>query len=100
MDFLSDELHKIGNLIIIAGVAFAAGYVLYVFFVKKSFVAMIAALLTAAIFVWGINNIGWFRSQVKKETGKDAKADFGSVPKAPIMNPPGMVIILPRDGKR
>lgn len=94
MDWLAGELHKLGNLLIIACVAFAIAYVLYVFFVKKSFIAMIAALLTAAIFIWGVNNIGWFRKQVKTETGTDKKADFGSVPKTPVMDPPGMVFVL------
>ena len=100
MQWLADELKKTENVLIITCVAFAVAYVLYVFFVKKSFIALIAALLTAAIFVWGVNNIGWFRERVGDETGQDEKADFGTVPNTPILNPPGMVFVLSRGGKR
>jgi L-lactate permease len=100
MDFLVAELHKIENILIIACVAFAVAYVLYVFFVKKSFIALVAALLTAGIFVWGVNNIGWFRKEVGKETGQNKTRDFGGVPRTPIMNPPGMVVILTRGKDR
>jgi L-lactate permease len=96
MEWLTDELKRVQNVLIIACVAFAIAYVLYTFFAKKSFIAMIAALLTAAIFIWGVNNIGWFRDRVKEETGADKEADFGNVPDAPIMNPPGMVVRISR----
>ncbi|HZD68907.1 MAG TPA: hypothetical protein VFA45_08320 [Actinomycetes bacterium] len=100
MQFLVNELHRIENVLIIACVAYAVAYVLIQFFVKRSFIAVIAALLTAGIFVWGVNNIGWFRAEVGKETGKNNTRDFGKVPKSPIMNPPGMVVRLTRGGDR
>jgi hypothetical protein len=94
MTWLASELHRIENVLIIACVAFGIGYVLYIFFVKKSFVALIAALLTAGIFIWGVNNIGWFRKQVGSETGQNRTTDFGGVPNGPIMNPPGIVVVI------
>jgi L-asparagine transporter-like permease len=100
MDWLVTELHRIQNVLIIACVVFAIGFVLITFFAKKSFVALITALLVAALFVWGVNNIGWFRDRVRDETGQDNRADFGSVPNSPIMNPQGMVFILSGDRKR
>jgi L-lactate permease len=99
MDWMAGELQRIERVVIIAGFAFAIVYVLYVFFVKKSFIAMIAALLTAGIFVWGINNIGWFRDKVGDETKKKGTADFGkrpNIPDVPVVNSPGMVVIITR----
>src|SRR5205823_6533352 len=43
--WLADELKRIENVLIIACVAVGIGYVLYIFFVKESFVALIAACL-------------------------------------------------------
>jgi hypothetical protein len=103
MEWLADEFKRIQNVMIIAGFALAVGYVLYVFLVKKSFIAMIAALLTAGIFIWGINNIGWFRDKVGDETKKKGTADFGkapTVPDVPIVNLPGKVIVITRGGDR
>ncbi len=77
MAWATKELNTAKGVILVACVVFGAAYVLYTFARKRSFVAMIVALLTAAVFIWGVNNIGFFRTQIKAETGQDNSADFG-----------------------
>src|SRR6266516_4428939 len=97
MTWLAGELHRIANVLFIAAVVFGIGYVLYIFFVKKSFVALVAALLTAGIFIWGLGHIGWFQGQVSNETKQNGSAG-GSISgvnvNAPVLNRPGIVSVI------
>jgi hypothetical protein len=77
-DWMKAEAHTIEGLVkVLVGVG-AAIWVAYYFVKNKSFVALIVALLTAGLLVWGVSNVPWFQHKIDREIN-------------PIVNPPGLV---------
>jgi hypothetical protein len=69
-DWLTAETKTIGTLVkVVVGVG-ATIWVGYYFVKNKSLVALIVALLTAGLLVWGVSSVGskWFQDRISQET--------------------------------
>lgn len=69
MQWLQSEIPKVLTVILLAAGLFAAVFVFLIFARAKSLVALVVALVTAGIFLWGIANVRWFEQQIQQETG-------------------------------
>jgi hypothetical protein len=68
IDWLNGKILEVTDLVRGASVLGAIVMVAAAYYKARSIVALIVAALTAGVFLFAINNIGWFEDRVTEET--------------------------------
>jgi hypothetical protein len=69
IDFLSRKILQVTALVRGASVLGAILMVAFAYYRARTLVAVLVAGLTAGVFLWTINNTGWWSDRVKEESG-------------------------------
>jgi hypothetical protein len=68
IDFLNEKVLEVTALVRGASVLGAIVMVALAYYKARSLVALLVAALTAGVFLWTINNTGWWTDRVEEET--------------------------------
>ena len=68
IDFLNGKVLEVTALVRGASVLGAIVMVAFAYYKVRSLVAVLVAALTAGVFLWTINNTGWWQDRVQDET--------------------------------
>jgi hypothetical protein len=68
IDFLNGKILEVTALVRGASVLGAIVMVAFAYYKMRSLVAVLVAALTAGVFLWTINNTGWWQDRVQDET--------------------------------
>jgi hypothetical protein len=68
IDFLNGKVLELTAFVRGASVLGAIVMVAFAYYKARSLVALLVAALTAGVFLWSINSMGWWQDRVKEET--------------------------------
>lgn len=68
IDWLNGKILELTSLVRGAAVLLAVTMVAYAYLRTRSLVTLLVAALTAGIFLWAINNTGWWQEKVGEES--------------------------------